>query len=142
MATSEPSGYPRLDLGRECEKIVLSWGDQVSFLEHATPEALRGRLRDEEPHVLHFMGHGTFHDSTSKGQLVLETPAGEPHLVTGEQMAVTLQDIRSLRLVLLNALRENAWNKSRVTKALRIPRQSLYNKISKYDLQRGWIADA
>jgi DNA-binding NtrC family response regulator len=40
------------------------------------------------------------------------------------------------RLVLLNALTEGGWNKSRVTRALGIPRQSLYNKIAKYDLER------
>ena len=40
------------------------------------------------------------------------------------------------RLVLLNALTEGGWNKSRVTRALSIPRQSLYNKIAKYDLER------
>ncbi len=45
------------------------------------------------------------------------------------------------RLVLLNALKENGWNKSRVTKALGIPRQSLYNKIAKYDLQKTWAGD-
>ncbi|MBN1441388.1 MAG: hypothetical protein JXA90_01705, partial [Planctomycetes bacterium] len=42
------------------------------------------------------------------------------------------------RLVLLNALKENGWNKSRVTKILGIPRQSLYNKISKHNLQQSW----
>jgi transcriptional regulator with GAF, ATPase, and Fis domain len=40
------------------------------------------------------------------------------------------------RLVLLNALREHGWNKSRVTKALSIPRQSLYNKIARFGLKR------
>ena len=45
------------------------------------------------------------------------------------------------RLVLLNALKENNWNKSRVTKALGIPRQSLYNKIAKYQLQKEWSKD-
>ena len=40
------------------------------------------------------------------------------------------------RLVLQNALKENAWNKSRVTKALGIPRQSLYNKIARYGLKK------
>ena len=40
------------------------------------------------------------------------------------------------RLVLLNALNEGGWNKSRVTRALSIPRQSLYNKIAKYGLER------
>ncbi len=42
------------------------------------------------------------------------------------------------RVVLQNALKQCAWNKSRVTKALKIPRQSLYNKIAKYKLEREW----
>ena len=46
------------------------------------------------------------------------------------------------RLVLLNALTEGGWNKSRVTRALSIPRQSLYNKIAKYDLERPSSGDA
>ena len=46
------------------------------------------------------------------------------------------------RLVLLNALTEGGWNKSRVTRALSIPRQSLYNKIAKYDLERPSPGDA
>ena len=39
-------------------------------------------------------------------------------------------------LILQNALKENGWNKSRVTKALGIPRQSLYNKIARYGLKK------
>jgi transcriptional regulator with GAF, ATPase, and Fis domain len=42
------------------------------------------------------------------------------------------------RVVLLNALNQFAWNKSKVTKALKIPRQSLYNKIAKFGLERSW----
>jgi transcriptional regulator with GAF, ATPase, and Fis domain len=42
------------------------------------------------------------------------------------------------RVVILNALNQFAWNKSKVTKALRIPRQSLYNKIAKFQLERTW----
>ncbi len=42
------------------------------------------------------------------------------------------------RVVLEHALEACAWNKSKVTKVLKIPRQSLYNKIAKYDLQRNW----
>jgi DNA-binding NtrC family response regulator len=45
------------------------------------------------------------------------------------------------RLVLLNALTEGGWNKSRVTRALSIPRQSLYNKIAKYDLEHPSAGD-
>ncbi|MGH9362560.1 MAG: sigma 54-interacting transcriptional regulator, partial [Thermoanaerobaculia bacterium] len=42
------------------------------------------------------------------------------------------------RVVILNALKECRWNKSKVVKALKIPRQSLYNMIAKHDLQRSW----
>lgn len=44
------------------------------------------------------------------------------------------------RAVLLDALSECGWNKSKVTKVLRIPRQSLYNKIARYQLEREWTA--
>ncbi len=40
------------------------------------------------------------------------------------------------KAILSNALREYNYNKSRVTRALKIPRQSLYNKMEKYDLFR------
>jgi transcriptional regulator with GAF, ATPase, and Fis domain len=40
------------------------------------------------------------------------------------------------RIVLRNALKECGWNKSKVTQVLRIPRQSLYNKIARYQLGR------
>ncbi len=39
------------------------------------------------------------------------------------------------KAILLNALREHNWNKSRVTRALKIPRQSLYNKLEEYGLE-------
>ncbi len=39
------------------------------------------------------------------------------------------------KAILLNALEEYAWNKSEVTRALKIPRQSLYNKMEKYGIQ-------
>jgi len=42
------------------------------------------------------------------------------------------------RVVLLNSLRECRWNKSKVVTLLKIPRQSLYNKIEKHQLQRKW----
>ncbi len=45
------------------------------------------------------------------------------------------------KAVLMNALRENRWNKSRVTKVLQIPRQSLYNKIARYGLKRSAVRD-
>ena len=63
------------------------------------------------------------------GQIVLRIPARE-----------TFNEIidECERVVLSHALEECAWNKSKVTKVLKIPRQSLYNKIAKYDLKREW----
>lgn len=68
----------------------------------------------------------------------------EDHLVLRIPLRQTFNEIidECERLVLINALKENGWNKSRVTKALGIPRQSLYNKIAKYDLQRSWKEDS
>ena len=40
------------------------------------------------------------------------------------------------KAILYNSLKEHNWNKSRVTRALKIPRQSLYNKMEKHDLFR------
>ncbi len=42
------------------------------------------------------------------------------------------------RIVLHNALKECHWNKSKVVNLLKIPRQSLYNKIEKHNLKRKW----
>ncbi|MCI0652228.1 MAG: sigma-54 dependent transcriptional regulator [Planctomycetes bacterium] len=45
------------------------------------------------------------------------------------------------RLILLSALRRNRGNKSRVTQQLRIPRQTLYNKLEKYGIVESDYAD-
>jgi len=64
-----------------------------------------------------------------ENQIVLRLPARQ-------SFQAIIQECE--RIVLLNALRECAWNKSKVTQVLKIPRQSLYNKIAKYDLRRDW----
>ena len=42
------------------------------------------------------------------------------------------------RVVLLNALKECRWNKSKVVKNLKIPRQSLYNLIARHGIEKSW----
>ncbi len=106
VVLSNPRAWPPLDLDRERRNIEAACagaGHEVMVLEKPTLAKLRSRLRDRQPHILHFMGHGTFDDRTHEGQLVLETEAGDAAPVTGEQLAVTLQDIRSIRMALLVA---------------------------------------
>ena len=59
--------------------------------------ALRRRLHDVQPDVLHLITHG------DPDGLLFWTTDGEPTLVTGAQIQATLRQIDSLKLVFLNA---------------------------------------
>ncbi len=95
-----------------CPRKVIVRKDVIGYLANvsASPRSGENMTRDEE-------------------ELVLRVPVRESFNEVIEECE---------RVVLLNALKQCAWNKSRVTKALKIPRQSLYNKISKYKLERDW----
>ncbi|MBN1417784.1 MAG: sigma-54-dependent Fis family transcriptional regulator [Planctomycetes bacterium] len=62
-----------------------------------------------------------------EGEIVLRIPARE-----------SFNDLiaECERLIIESALESMRWNKSKVTKALRIPRQSLYNKMERYGIKR------
>ncbi len=95
-----------LDLERERQEIEAAWGDgpgvEIVFLREARLEALRRALLEGEIHVLHFMGHGALDRSTGQGVLFFERDGG-PDQVPGESLATLLKDVKSLRLVFLNA---------------------------------------
>ena len=54
-------------------------------------------------HILHFVGHGVFDESSHAGSLALEDARGRPHLVRGEQLATLLRNHPAMRLAYLNA---------------------------------------
>ncbi len=68
----------------------------------ATLDTLRKHLRSQEIHVFHFVGHGGF-DSNLGGKLLFENNDGQKHWVSARQVAQTLCDAPTLRLVVLNA---------------------------------------
>ena len=71
---------------------------------HAQPGgALQERLLGEPVHILHFVGHGVFDESSQAGSLALEDARGRPHLVQGEQLATLLRNHPAMRLAYLNA---------------------------------------
>jgi hypothetical protein len=76
---------------------------EVEILEPADLNRLRGALVDREFHALHFMGHGDFDPRTGEGTIILDGPAGGSRAVAARDLAPGLQDLRSLRLAVLNA---------------------------------------
>ena len=104
---SAPTDYPGLDLEREKELVRQTWAQkvevEVDFVEDATLSTLQDRLADETWHVLHYMGHGAFEETTGRGTLVLEDAQANGVLVDGATLGILLRDVPSLRLVFLNA---------------------------------------
>lgn len=107
VVVSSPTDYVRLDLSRERALIAESWGRQagvqVEFVERATTRELQERLAGQPYHVLHYMGHGDFDETTGRGVLVLEDEDERGRKVDGNTMGVLLRDAPSIRLVFLNA---------------------------------------
>ena len=107
---SSPAGYPPLDVEREWAKLEEALGPTVQEgrllierVETPSLEALQRRLRRNDYHILHFVGHGAFDEQAQDGVLLLEDLDGKGYPVSGESLGVLLHDHDSLRLVVLNA---------------------------------------
>jgi len=76
----------------------------LDFLEGpATFRQLTRRLRKENYHVLHFMGHGGYDEETQEGVLVMENEQGGEAWAGSENLSRLLRDVPCTRLVFLNA---------------------------------------
>ena len=106
---SSPRDWPPLDVEQE-------WGVLTGALARRQEEGrviverltanmstLRQRLRREEFHVFHFVGHGRYRPDWGDGVLVMEGRNGRPHEVTGEELGSLLNEYDSTRLAVLNA---------------------------------------
>jgi len=108
---SSPSGYRELNSELERRNLEQALAEpiaagqvELTWLERATLGELGRRIAEpDEIHVLHYIGHGAYDEATESGILVLETPQGRAHDVSGEEIGAMLQDETSLRLVVLNA---------------------------------------
>ena len=78
--------------------------------------------------------------SQTTGFLSEDLDRTDTHIVLRVPRKKTFHEIigECERVVLQSALKECRWNKSRVVKLLKIPRQSLYNMIAKHNLTRKW----
>lgn len=99
-----PQGYEHLDLPTEADRLgeVLARRGRLALrsVEPPTLPALRRALRDFDPHVIHFYGHGAF---AGGGTLCFEREDGSADEVAPEALAEALAGALSLRLAVLNA---------------------------------------
>jgi hypothetical protein len=103
---SSPRGEPALNLEEEKSKLQREWagfpGIDVIWTRGVF-ENIRQLLIRDDPHVIHFMGHGDFRDG--RGVLLFETEQGDVDRIDGEEFGRLLSEERALRLVFLNACR-------------------------------------
>lgn len=109
-----PPGYPPVDTDREWISLVdtldvLAARREllVERLVHPSLFELQRRLRQQEYHVLHFVGHALYNSQAEESFLVLEDEQGRGRLVGGAHLGGILRDHFSLRLVVLNST--GAW---------------------------------
>jgi CHAT domain-containing protein len=107
VATASPHGHPALDVEAEADAVqealapLATTGQaQVKVLHHAQVTTLRSTLREYNPHVLHFSGHGAV--GPDGGALLLEDEAGDARLVGADDLSMLLR-ARNVRLAVLNA---------------------------------------
>lgn len=108
--TASPSDYEPLDIARERRNLAQALDGlrqrglvELDWLPAATLDSLRAQLLKRPYHIFHFIGHGGFDRANEDGVLVFEDMNGASNRVSGERLAVTLGNHRTLRLAILNA---------------------------------------
>jgi len=107
---SSPHDYPDLDVEEEWRRIEGALApsiDRGAVMIERTDEAtlleLQRKLRKNDYHIFHFLGHGGFDAKADDGVLVMEDGNNRSRLVAGRDLGTILSDNRSLRLAVLNA---------------------------------------
>ncbi len=126
VMASDPTDLPRLNSARELANLEKIAATGMIDLHRIAPsyEALQNALR-QDPHVFHFIGHGTFPDAQSgctagarhlrwdsatddppketQGMLAFCRTDGTAYLIEADRLAPLLAGCETLGLVLLNA---------------------------------------
>lgn len=107
---ANPAQLPPLDSDRESRAIDQALReselrDQFELQTHGAVQlsTLQELLLRHNPAIVHFSGHGRFDENSQEGMIYLTDQAGVAVAVTGRQLGVLLQDLTSVRLLVLNA---------------------------------------
>lgn len=105
-----PVNYAVLDVEQEWKKLKDAVADLESRglvilerMEKPTLAELQRRLRKQDIHVFHFIGHGDFDETVQDGVLVMEGENGQARPTSGKNLGMILHDEKSVKLAVLNA---------------------------------------
>ncbi len=115
MAAS-PRGLPLLDVSAERARLEEALGThldrgliELEWLDDASWSGIHAKLLEQEWHVLHFIGHGTYDLGSDEGMLAFVGPDGRPDLVPANALADLLDEAEPTpRLVVLNSCQSGA----------------------------------
>ena len=113
---SSPRGLPALDVGGERERLeealrphLDSGRVELKWLDEVTWTGVHRKLLEEQWHVLHFVGHGTYDVETDEGVLAFVGRDGRADYVTASSLADLLDEAEPTpRLVVLNSCQSGA----------------------------------
>ncbi|MGQ9907675.1 MAG: CHAT domain-containing protein [Candidatus Flexifilum sp.] len=114
VVIASPDGLAPLDIEAEWASLNAATRSlqaegllTVTRLAQASAIAVQRRLRAEDFHVIHFIGHSDYDPAQDQGVLILEHEDGSrrPQLVTAEQIGRELGEETGIRLVVLNTCR-------------------------------------
>jgi hypothetical protein len=104
------TAFEPLDVDDEWEHVQRAMSGLVTAgrvvlerLAPATMASLQSELRRTAYDVFHFVGHGGYDAGHQDGMLLFADDAGNDEMVGAEQLAVLLNDHRSLQLAFVNA---------------------------------------
>lgn len=117
LAMASPEDQAELNVTAEENRIRSALSQlidegrvELQVIPNATPRELRRTFRRYDPHILHFIGHGTLKPN-GEGALVLENDERQSHLVDADDMQVLLQG-SSVKLCVLSACKTAATDAS------------------------------
>lgn len=109
---SAPQDFPTLDVEGEWQRLLEATAPlrargllQLDRLEAATLIALQRRLRVDDYHVLHYIGHSDYDAASQQGLLVFENERepGKGQIITGTALSREIAEESTVRLVVLNS---------------------------------------
>ena len=110
VVISSPTDLPELDVEAEWRRVqdalaakVAEGTVKIDRLPAPTIQALSAWLRQNDVHILHFIGHGDYDDRIQDGVVYFQDRYGRSTKVSPTVLGPYLRDHDPLRLVLLNA---------------------------------------
>ncbi len=109
---SAPQDFPALDVEGEWQRLQEATAPlrergllELERLDTATLIALQRRLRAEDYHVFHYIGHSDYDPASQQGVLVFENERdnNKGQIIGGEALSRELAEESTVRLVVLNS---------------------------------------